>query len=80
MGASRASVYRIAAGGSSSTDPKLPWPSTSVCRIEKLCAMRTRASYTGESPCGWYLPSTSPTTAALFLYEEPGRSPMPCIA
>ena len=26
---SRASVYRIAAGGSPSTEPKLPWPSTS---------------------------------------------------
>ena len=26
---SRASVYRYAAGGSPSTEPKLPWPSTS---------------------------------------------------
>src|SRR6266851_5294261 len=29
---SRASVYRIAAGGSSSIEPKLPWPSTSGYR------------------------------------------------
>ena len=29
MGARRVSVYRIAAGGSSSTEPKLPWPSSS---------------------------------------------------
>ena len=31
------------------------------------CAMRTRESYTAVSPCGWYLPSTSPTTRAHFL-------------
>ena len=31
-------------GGSSSTEPKLPWPSTSSLRIEKSCAMRTSAS------------------------------------
>ena len=30
MRARRASVYRMAAGGSPSTEPKLPWPSTSV--------------------------------------------------
>ena len=29
--------------------------------------MRTIASYTELSPCGWYLPSTSPTTVADFL-------------
>jgi hypothetical protein len=28
-GVSRASVYRIAAGGSLPGEPKLPWPSTS---------------------------------------------------
>ena len=62
--ASRHSVYRIAAGGSGSIEPKLPWPSTSGARSEKSCAIRTSASYTEPSPCGWYLPSTSPTTRA----------------
>ena len=34
---SRASVYRMAAGGSPSTEPKLPWPSTSgVAHVELL--------------------------------------------
>ena len=41
---SRASVYRIAAGGSLSTLPKFPCPSTSCTRIEKSWAMRTMAS------------------------------------
>ena len=63
---SRDSVYRIAAGGSLSTEPKLPWPSMSGMRIEKSWAIRTRASYTAVSPWGWYLPSTSPTTRAHF--------------
>jgi hypothetical protein len=39
----------------------------SRCRIENGCAMRTIASYTDMSPCGWYLASTSPTTRAHFL-------------
>ena len=65
--ANRASVYRSAAGGSPSTLPKLPWPSTSGSRIDHDCAMRTMASYTAASLCGWYLPSTSPTSLALFL-------------
>ena len=43
-GASRASVYLIAAGGSPSTEPKFPCGSTSGLRIEKSCAMRTSAS------------------------------------
>ena len=30
--------------------------------------MRTMVSYTAVSPCGWYLPMTSPTTRADFLY------------
>jgi len=34
----------MAAGGSPSTDPKLPCPSISGTRIEKGCAMRTMAS------------------------------------
>ena len=42
--------------------------------------MRTSASYTLESPCGWYLPSTSPTTVADFLYGRPGTSPNSFIA
>ena len=33
----------------------------------KSCAMRTMVSYTAVSPCGWYLPMTSPTTRADFL-------------
>ena len=41
---SLASVYREAAGGSPSTEPKLPCPSMSGARIEKSCAMRTSAS------------------------------------
>ena len=40
----RDSVYRMAAGGSLSTEPKLPWPSINGARIEKSWAMRTRAS------------------------------------
>ena len=44
MRASLASVYRMAAGGSSSTLPKLPWPSTSGMRMENGWAMRTMAS------------------------------------
>ncbi len=42
-GVIRASVYRIAAAASPSTEPKLPWPSTSGVRIEKSCASRTIA-------------------------------------
>ena len=61
------SVYRMAAGGSLSTDPKLPCPSIKGIDIEKSWAIRTRASYTAVSPWGWYLPSTSPTTRAHFL-------------
>mmetsp|Transcript_4357 Transcript_4357/g.17381 ORF Transcript_4357/g.17381 Transcript_4357/m.17381 type:complete len:836 (+) Transcript_4357:149-2656(+) len=48
----RHSVYRIAAGGSASRLPKLPWPSMSCADMEKSCAMRTSASYTLWSPCG----------------------------
>jgi len=36
--------------------------------MENPCAMRTIVSYTAESPCGWYLPMTSPTMRADFLY------------
>ena len=43
-GAMRASVYRMAAAESPSTEPKLPWPSTSGARMLKSCAMRTIAS------------------------------------
>ena len=42
-GAMRASVYRGAAGPSSS-EPKLPWPSTSGRRSENGWARRTIAS------------------------------------
>ena len=64
----RDSVYRIAAALSPSIDPKLPWPSTSSYLIEKSCAILTSASYTELSPWGWYLPKTSPTIRADFLY------------
>ena len=40
----RASVYRYAAGGSPSTDPKLPWPSTRGYRMLKSCERRTSVS------------------------------------
>ena len=60
----RASVYRMAAGLSPSMEPKLPWPSTSGTRITKGCAMRASASYTDESPWGWYFPRQSPTMRA----------------
>ena len=43
-GASRHSVYRIAAAGSFPGEPKLPWLSTSGIRIAHGCASRTRAS------------------------------------
>ena len=54
----------MAAGGSPSTEPKLPWPSTSVAPMLKGWAMRTMASYTDLSPWGWYLPRQSPTMRA----------------
>ena len=71
----RASVYRYAAGGSPSTEPKLPWPATSGYRSEKSCAIRTRASYTDWSPCGWYFFNTSPTAAAHLRNGRSGRRP-----
>lgn len=74
------SVYRIAAAGSGSLEPKLPWPSMRGERNEKSCAIRTSASYTDESPCGWYLPMTSPTTRAHFLCAPSGCSPSECMA
>ena len=40
----RASVYRMAAGRSPSTDPKFPWPSTRMARMLNACAMRTSVS------------------------------------
>lgn len=39
----RTSVYRMAAAPSPSTEPKLPWPSTSVAPMENGCAIRTMA-------------------------------------
>ena len=42
-GVMRASVYRMAAAPSPSMEPKLPWPSTRGQRMEKSCAMWTRA-------------------------------------
>ena len=74
-----ASVYLIAAALSPSTDPKLPWPSTSIYLIEKSWAILTKASYTEVSPCGWYLPNTSPTILAHFLYPFSGAKPNSCI-
>ena len=72
---SRASVYRMAAAPSPSTEPKLPWPSTNRYRVLKGWARRTMASYTATSPWGWYLPSTSPTMRALFLKGLSGWRP-----
>ncbi len=74
------SVYLCAAGGSPSTDPKLPWPSTSMLLNVKSCAILTMASYTAISPCGWYLPMTSPTTVADFLCGFSPVSPSVFIA
>ena len=48
--------------------------------MEKSCAMRTSASYTLWSPCGWNLPSTSPTTRAHFLNGFFESSPSSCMA
>ena len=72
---SLASVYRMAAAPSPSTEPKLPWPSTSRYRVLKGWAMRTMASYTAVSPWGWYLPSTSPTMRALLRKGLSGCRP-----
>ena len=41
--------------------------------------MRTMASYTLLSPCGWYFPSTSPTIRALFLYGRLLSTPSSCM-
>ena len=43
-GASRHSVYRMAAGGSLPGEPKLPWLSTRGIRIDHGWASRTSAS------------------------------------
>ena len=43
-GSKRASVYLMAAAGSPSTEPKLPWPFMSVMRMLKSCAILTIAS------------------------------------
>ena len=42
--------------------------------------MRTMVSYTATSPCGWYLPITSPTTRADFLYGRFQSLDSSCIA
>jgi len=44
MGWSLASVYRIAAGGSPSIEPKFPWPSTRGYRMLKSCESLTSVS------------------------------------
>mmetsp|Transcript_12608 Transcript_12608/g.17980 ORF Transcript_12608/g.17980 Transcript_12608/m.17980 type:complete len:302 (+) Transcript_12608:1604-2509(+) len=48
----RHSVYRMAAAGSLSMEPKFPWPSMRSVPVEKSWARRTNASYTAVSPCG----------------------------
>ena len=58
----------MAAGGSPSTEPKLPWPSTRGYLSENGWAILTMASYAAVSPWGWYFPRTSPTTVADFLW------------
>ena len=75
-----ASVYRYAAAESPSIEPKFPCPSINGYLKENSCTILTRASYTAESPCGWYLPKTSPTTVAHFLYGFSGLNPASCIA
>ena len=62
-----ASVYRMAAAPSPSTEPKLPCPSTSGYLVDQSCAILTSAPYIELSPCGWYLPIVSPTIRAHFL-------------
>ena len=42
--------------------------------------MRTIVSYTAVSPCGWYLPMTSPTVQADFLCGFVGERPASVIA
>ena len=74
-----ASVYLIAAGLSPSTEPKLPWPSTSKYLKLQSCAILTIASYTDVSPWGWYLPKTSPTILADFLCAPLALIPNSCI-
>ncbi len=74
-----ASVYRMAAAGSPSMLPKLPWPSTSMYLRLNHCASLTRVSYTAWSPWGWYLPSTSPTILAHFRYCLLWPRPSSCI-
>ena len=41
---------------------------------------RTMVSYTAESPCGWYLPITSPTVRADLLCGRLGVMPLSYIA
>ena len=48
--------------------------------MEKSWARRTRASYSALSPCGWYLPITSPTIAAHLRYELVDDRPISPIA
>ena len=76
----RTSVYRIAAAPSPSMEPKLPCPSTSGTLSENVCAMRTMQLYTELSPCGWYLPITSPTTRADFMNFVFHVFPSSCMA
>ena len=64
---SLASVYRIAAAESPSTEPKFPCPSTNGYLVDHSCARLTKAPYIELSPCGWYLPMVSPTIRAHFL-------------
>ena len=71
-----ASVYLMAAGLSPSTDPKLPCPSTKLYLKLHSWAILTIVSYTELSPCGWYLPITSPTILADFLYDDEDLTPI----
>ena len=63
-GASRASVYRMAAGGSPSTDPKLPWRIDQRVAEREVLGHPDQGVVDGASPCGWYFFMTSPTAAA----------------
>ncbi len=48
--------------------------------VEAFRVLRTSVSYAAVSPCGWYLPMTSPTMRAHFLYGRFQSTPSSFIA
>jgi len=65
--ARRVSVYRIAAGGSPSIEPKLPCPSTKRVAQRELLHHADERLVHRRVAVRVVLPSTSPTTRADFL-------------